>query len=134
MIRYTLKCDRHHAFDSWFASGAAFDTLRGARQLSCPECGSHTVEKAMMAPRVTSADTLPADTAPEHPLARLKAHIEKTADYVGADFAKRARAMHDGSEAHRPIYGEAPLPDVRRLVEDGVPVAPLPFIPKSRTN
>ena len=66
----------------------------------------------------------------EKKLAELRAEVEKTSDYVGDRFAAEARAMHVGDKKHRPIYGEATKDDAKSLVEDGVPVAPLPFMPR----
>ena len=60
----------------------------------------------------------------------LRAEVEKSSDYVGDRFAAEARAMHVGDKEHRPIYGEATKDDAKSLVEDGVPVAPLPFMPR----
>ena len=45
-----------------------------------------------------------------------------------------ARAMHAGETPQRPIYGEAKPADARALIEDGVPVAPLPFLPTRKVN
>ena len=66
----------------------------------------------------------------EKKLAELRAEVEKSSDYVGDRFAAEARAMHVGDKEHRPIYGEATKDDAKSLVEDGVPVAPLPFMPR----
>lgn len=52
MIRYSLKCRKGHAFDGWFASSDAFDAQAARKQLICPSCGSKSVTKALMAPRV----------------------------------------------------------------------------------
>ncbi|HSF65360.1 MAG TPA: DUF1178 family protein, partial [Paracoccaceae bacterium] len=60
MIRYALKCDAGHDFDSWFQSGAAFDALAGAGRLACPSCGSQAVSKALMAPALREAAPPPA--------------------------------------------------------------------------
>lgn len=129
MIRYALKCREAHSFDSWFHSAGAFDSLRAAGQLSCPECGASEVEKAPMAPRVATGG----DEA-EHPLARLRREIETKADYVGTRFASEARAIHEGDAPNRPIWGEARPAEARALIEDGIPAAPLPFVPKSKAN
>lgn len=67
-------------------------------------------------------------------IAALKAHVEATSDYVGDRFAKEARAMHDGEAPERAIYGEANVQEAASLIEDGVPLAPLPFIPARKTN
>lgn len=136
MIRFSLKCDRDHGFESWFASNAAHDTLAKAGQIECPVCGSRKVEKSLMAPAVTAtAETRPAGPdALAEKLAAWRRHVEANSDYVGVEFAREARAIHEGLAPERPIWGEARLDEARGLVEDGVPVAPLPFVPRHKTN
>jgi hypothetical protein len=70
----------------------------------------------------------------ETALAALRRQVEENSDYVGLNFAAEARAMHDGALPERPIHGEARLEEARALLEDGVPVAPLPFLPRRKTN
>ncbi|MBY0395954.1 MAG: DUF1178 family protein, partial [Thermoleophilia bacterium] len=70
----------------------------------------------------------------EKRLAELRRHIEENSEYVGLNFAAEARAMHEGDAPSRSIHGEARRDEARKLVEDGVPVAPLPFLPARRTN
>lgn len=138
MIQYDLKCDKGHRFSSWFQSAAAFDVLSEAGHLTCAVCGSSNVEKALMAPRVAdkSAETKPQLTpsAPEEALAKLRRHVEENADYVGNRFAEEARSMYLGATPERAIYGEANGAEAKALIEDGVPVAPLPFVPKNKAN
>jgi len=137
MIRYDLTCDKGHAFDSWFAGAAAFDRLAQAGHVTCPDCGSARVEKALMAPTVVTAPdralTTPRDPR-EAALADLRRQVEENSDYVGLSFAAEARAMHEGRSPERAIHGEARLEDARKLLEDGVPVAPLPFLPSRKSN
>lgn len=141
MIQYSLKCAQDHQFDSWFQSAAAFDTLNRAGLLSCAICGISDVTKAIMTPRLSGGG----DKPPERPLSTpaspaeqavtaLRQHVEKTAEYVGTTFADEARAIHDGDAPDRPIWGEASRDDARKLVKDGVPVAPLPFGPSRKSN
>ncbi|MBV2360378.1 DUF1178 family protein [Thalassococcus sp. CAU 1522] len=143
MIQYTLKCADGHQFDSWFQSGTAYEALKTAGHLSCAVCGMAEVDKAVMAPRVsTSEDKAAPDRRPlsaplspaEQALARLKAHVEANSDYVGTDFAREARAIHTGDAPERPIWGEARGDEARALIEDGVPVTPLPFTPSRKSN
>ena len=149
MIRYALKCDANHQFESWFQSADAFDKLTASGMLSCPDCGSETVDKAVMAPRVQSGGESTGDepresvpmhalTAPSSPaeaaMKELRQKIQEHSEYVGKDFATEARKIHDGDAPERSIYGEASNDDARKLVEDGVPVAPLPFLPPRKTN
>ena len=148
MIQYALKCADGHTFDSWFKSAEAFDKLAAAGMVQCAVCGSDQVEKAMMTPRVRpgrkAAEPAP-EVAPERPLsqpaspaeqaiAELRRKVEETSDYVGRNFASEARAMHLGEAPERAIYGEARPEDARALIEEGVPVTPLPFTPNRKTN
>ncbi|MEN8833212.1 MAG: DUF1178 family protein [Pacificibacter sp.] len=162
MIRYMLKCCDGHSFESWFKSASAFEALQADGRLSCPHCGVDDVHKSLMAPQVSTArkaldaadqDSAPQaapeqpkaiaptqdatpDTAPdpEAALAAMRDHLEQNADYVGADFTKQARDMNNGDTPARSIYGEAKAEDAKALIEEGVPVLPLPFLPKRKLN
>lgn len=140
MIRYALRCEQDHAFESWFQSAEGYDALRKAGHVLCPECGSSEVEKSLMAPQVrpgrksASPDLRSAETDKEQALAKLREEVEKNSDYVGMNFAKEARRIHEGEAPERSIYGQARIDEAKKLIEDGIPVAPLPFTPRSQTN
>jgi hypothetical protein len=138
MIRYSLTCDKGHDFDSWFQSATAYDTLAAGGHVACALCGSTAVTKALMAPAVRTDAPTPLSPAPatdlEQKLAALRTHIEENSDYVGLSFAAEARAMHEGTIPERAIYGEARMDEAKKLLEDGIPVAPLPFLPKRQAN
>lgn len=145
MIRYTLKCADDHDFDSWFASAEAFAALQAQGRIGCPVCGSDQVTKALMAPAVrparkaagpapeTGALRRPASEV-EAALAEMRRQVEENSEYVGVNFVTEARAMHEGDVPERPIYGEARIEEARALIEDGVPIAPLPFMPPRKVN
>ena len=78
MIRYSLKCARDHRFESWFQSAEAFDALRSQKFLSCPDCGSEDVEKAIMAPRVRPARTAATGQDKDVPVLSDAARSKKT--------------------------------------------------------
>lgn len=146
MIRYDLKCSDGHGFDSWFPSAEGYADLAARGLVTCPVCGSDRVEKALMAPAVRparkAADAPPAAAGPlssprselEEALAALRREVEENSEYVGLNFATEARRMHAGEAPERSIYGEAKPDEARQLIEDGVPVAPLPFLPPRKTN
>ncbi|MCL4066862.1 DUF1178 family protein [Pseudomonas sp. GX19020] len=155
MIRYTLQCEAGHGFESWFADGQAFDNLSRAGHLACPVCGSARVEKALMTPslgparKAAATGELPASATPEaspaaspppsraeieNALAVLRREVEKNSEYVGVNFASEARRIHDGDAPERSIYGEARPEEARKLLEDGVRVMPLPFLPRRKAN
>lgn len=139
MIRYDLACDQGHDFDSWFASSAAFDKLAAAGLTACPTCGSTRIEKRLMAPavgkttRVEKPLTAPRNEA-ETALQELRRQVEQNSEYVGNSFATEARAMHEGRAPERAIYGEAKPEEARALIEDGLPVVPLPFRVGNKSN
>jgi hypothetical protein len=54
MIRYALRCERDHTFESWFQDSSAYDQQIKRKLVSCPVCDSVKVEKAIMAPRIVS--------------------------------------------------------------------------------
>lgn len=141
MIRYALKCAEGHAFESWFRDSAAYEALAKAGQLTCAVCGCPKVQKSIMAPALGGASS--EASAPSQPLSapagpaeaalrKMREHLEKNADYVGQDFASEARRIHEGEADARGIWGEASREDAKALKDDGIPVAPIPFI--SRTN
>jgi hypothetical protein len=155
MIRYNLRCERGHAFESWFQSSQAYETQEKRKLVNCPSCGSAKVERAIMAPQIVSKKsrdravpapaaateaTAPASTplmmAQERELRaklrELRDHIVKNADNVGERFPNEARKMHYGDIEHRPIYGEASPEEARSLIDEGVEVSPLPVLPDDR--
>lgn len=145
MIHYSLKCADGHEFQSWFASGAAYETLRKAGHVSCPVCGDTGIDKALMAPRVTAArdrasaaSDRPTLSAPqsdvETAVQALKKKVEAESEYVGRGFVSEARAIHDGEAPQRAIWGEAKIAEAKRLHDDGIPVMPLPFVPSRKAN
>lgn len=144
MIRFNLCCENGHHFFSWFASNETFERLKASERIECTVCGVKKVEKALMTPSVASSREKPAKDAPDKPLdieaevtRRIRAfrrHVEENSDYVGVNFASEARAMHVGEAPERPIYGEARIDEAKALAAEGIPVAPLPFVPKAQTN
>ena len=143
MIQYSLKCENDHSFDSWFASADAYDKLADNGMVSCAVCGSTKVSKAIMAPRVRTtkgkeapaAPTLPTEkSAAEQAMAEMRAQVEQNSEYVGTNFAMEARSMHLGDAPERAIYGEAKPEEAKSLIEDGIPVTPLPFMPTRKSN
>jgi hypothetical protein len=162
MIRYALRCEREHHFESWFQDSAAYDQQVKRKLVSCPVCESVAIEKAIMAPRIasrkgrerapepieqTTAAAVPApapavtEATPlvmtqerelRAKLKELRDHIVKNADNVGDKFPNEARKMHYGDIEHRPIYGEASPEEAKSLIDEGVEVSPLPVLPEDR--
>ncbi len=146
MIRYSLKCPSGHRFESWFQNADAFGTLEMAGQLSCAICGDTPVEKDLMSPGLQSGTpavtsqtpALPDLSRPDSDLEKAitawRKHVETNSEYVGVQFASEVRRIHEGDAPERLIHGEARPEEARKLIEDGLPIAPLPFMPTRKVN
>lgn len=140
MIRYALACEHGHEFEGWFGASADFDDQQGRGLVACPVCDTKAVQKQIMAPAVAGTKRKGVDTTPEaremvmEALSKVRRHVEDNFDYVGDTFAKEARDIHEGRSEDRGIYGEATPAEVKKLAEDGVPVAPMPPAAPKKTG
>ena len=163
MIVFTLKCRDGHEFETWFRDSAEYERQAKRGLVSCPDCGSTKVEKAVMAPRLgrsTKSDpeprpaaraveaepsaatpvAPPAEAASDRPptpaefrraLQVLRQHVEANCENVGKGFADEARKIHKGEAKARGIYGDATPADAKKLAEDGIEIAAIPWVPTS---
>ncbi len=145
MIKYTLACDKDHSFESWFTDSGSYETQARRGLIACPECSSTRVSKAIMAPAVVGgrkAERAPAETSPtpvallderqqrlRETVRQLREEIVANTHDVGRKFPEEARAIHDGDAPARSIRGQATPEEARALIDEGVGVLPLPFLP-----
>jgi hypothetical protein len=146
MIVFDLSCSDGHRFEGWFGSSADYEDQRMRGLLCCPTCGSGEVSKAPMAPAVpakgNAREEVPPPQTPQpmantpmpdemrkalRQLAKVQAQALKNSTWVGDKFAEETRKMHYGERDEAPIHGQASLAEAKALIEEGVPVAPLPF-------
>ncbi len=160
MIHYDLQCAEGHRFDGWFADSAGFDRQAASGLVACPECGTSSVSRALMAPAVPKRRAQRTAAAPATPppppgpqagpqvlpqavagaempaklrslLQRMRAEVERNCDYVGPRFAAEARRIHQGESNRRGIYGETTPEEAEALAEDGIEVASIPWVPRA---
>ena len=147
MIIFDLKCvPQGHVFEAWFASSAAFAEQQARGLVACPLCGSAEVAKAPMAPAVGPRSNARSEaasaTSPSEARAALAAaatlqkRLLEGSEAVGTRFADEARAIHLGEAEARAIHGEATRAEAESLLDEGVPIAPLPFpvVPPGEEN
>jgi hypothetical protein len=158
MIKYALICEADHEFESWFPDSASYDKQVKRGLVTCPVCDSAKISKAIMAPnvarkdkdRVIAADnddtpSVPATPAPQNialldeqqqqlrgMIRELHEKIVANTDDVGENFPEEARKMHEGETPARSIRGKASFEEARELLEDGIPVLPIPDLPEER--
>jgi hypothetical protein len=153
MIRYRLNCRKGHQFEGWFASSTAYDRQAKQGRVTCPNCGTTKVSKALMAPsiakggkpkrRAKSSVDQPATDAPKPDTQRVAAHkelaaamrklraeVEAKSEYVGSRFPEEARKIHYEETPARGIHGEATAEEAKSLSEEGIEFFPLPALPE----
>jgi hypothetical protein len=129
MIVFDLRClasdDR---FEAWFRSNADFERQLEQGLVQCPFCASSDIAKAPMAPMVPKSAS--------RALASLQAELLRNSRWVGNEFADTARSMHLGEIETELVHGQASIEQARSLVDEGVPIAPLPLpvVPPKQLN
>ena len=155
MILYNLKCAQNHKFEAWFKDSGAYDKQAKRKDIECPVCFDTTIEKAIMAPRLSST-TRKKGLEYETPMTtgsnqnnlktnmdkgkasqvarefletanKIQKHVEENCENVGENFADEARAIHYGEAEERGIYGEATQSEVKGLVEEDIPISQIPW-------
>jgi hypothetical protein len=153
VIVFELQCGQLHRFEGWFASADAFERQHAAGEIACPVCADPAVLKVPSAriqrakgvapERVRSAGTdsggqspkvqMPTQSAPpgqQMTLAAFIDHVLVNSEDVGTRFAEEARRIHRDEAPRRTIRGQSTPEETEALLEEGVPVFPLPIPPK----
>jgi hypothetical protein len=146
MIVFELSCEKQHRFEGWFASGDAFDQQSMRGQLCCPVCSSSQVNKLpsskikraeqVRVPQPKSESETNVQTAMPNAeqraqLMALVDQILQNTENVGPKFADEARKIFHKEAPERAIRGVATADETRELIEEGVPVLPLPVPPQN---
>lgn len=152
MIVFDLLCGEGHRFEGWFGSRVEFASQRKSGLLSCPKCGSGSVERVPSATRINTGAEPARGPAPQKaqpdpqlagrdPLAlaqvlysRLLDEILTKTEDVGVEFPAEARRIHYEQAPARPIRGEASQEEHDALLDEGIPVARFPIPPAGRMN
>ena len=135
MIVFDLQCqDSGDVFEAWFQSGADYEEQSARGLVQCPVCQSTRIAKAPMAPRVPAKSS--GEASPLALLAEAQAAALKDSEWVGDRFAAEARSIHLGESEARAVHGNATVAEAKSLIDDGVPVAPLPLpvVPPNQVN
>ncbi|XHS77462.1 DUF1178 family protein [Burkholderiaceae bacterium UC74_6] len=132
-IVLNLQCGVGHAFEGWFGSSEDCDAQQARGLLSCPLCANAEIKRMPSAPRINlGAGAKPTEVAEPTP-AEIRAQVQQfvrqlraNSEDVGQRFAEEARRIHGGEAEERAIRGQASPEETRELIEDGIPVLPLP--------
>lgn len=131
MILFDLRCANGHDFDAWFRDSATFDRQAQEGVISCAICGDTDISKALMTPAVASGPRRDEQQAARmlKVLRQVQRHIESNFDHVGRRFPEEARKIHYGEAEKRSIYGQATQAEAKELVDEGVEIGQIPWLP-----
>ena len=138
MIKYNLKCQNDHEFESWFSNSSEFEKLKKRKLLECIYCSSKKIDKSIMAPMVSSSlnknqklNVINKNFKIEkNKLLKLRKYIEKNFDFVGKDFSKKVREIYYDNNSKKAIYGTTTPKERAELAEEGINLLSIPWVNK----
>ena len=138
MIKYKLKCQNEHEYESWFFNSVEFDKLYKKGLLECIYCSSKKINKSIMSPMIShlknknqQIDALNIDFKNEKKkLIKLRKYIEKNFDYVGKDFSRKVREIYYDKKNDKAFYGTATPKEREELAEEGIDLLSIPWVSK----
>ena len=135
MIRFALKCENDHRFESWFQSGSAFDALQDRGLVHCPECASTVISKDLMAPKIApkgraEAEKVPVATSPDPEMvAAIGAHVVIAGEFPVKQHGAAGVAFYPEIFRHFPARKDRIDPRAH-IVRDPVHVGKCPLVPR----
>ena len=138
MIKYNLKCNKNHEFESWFSDSKEFNKLKKKNLLECIYCNSKNISKSIMAPSISvikgkKIELKDVDKYFKHEkdqLMKIRKFIEKNFEYVGKNFSKKVREIYYDKKSKKVIYGRTTLDERKELEEEGINLLTIPWLDK----
>ena len=138
MIKYNLKCNNDHEFESWFSDSSEFDNLKKKNLLECIFCLSKSVSKSIMAPMISGVKNKNNETAKlrkslkeeKNKLFRLRKFVENNFEYVGENFSRKVREIYYDKNSTKAVYGTTDSKDRKELEEEGIELLSIPWVSK----
>ena len=137
MIKYNLKCNKNHEFESWFSDSKEFNKLKKKNLLECIYCNSKKISKSIMAPMVsgTNKDN---DLIKENrflknekkKLIEIRKYIENNFENVGDKFSKKVREIYYDKKDNKTIYGTTTQKEREELSDEGIDLLSIPWVDK----
>ena len=138
MIKYNLKCNNNHEFESWFSDSNEFNKLNKKKLLECIYCSSNQIQKSIMSPMVSGIKFNEDNTNllnqkllnEKNQLIKLREHIEKNFEFVGDKFSEKVRDVYYDKETKKSIYGTTTPEEKKELEEEGIDLLSIPWVSK----
>ena len=138
MIKYNLKCNNEHEFESWFSNSEEFEKLKKKNLLECIYCSSKKINKSIMAPMVSNLKNKENQInlvdkelkIEKNKLTEFRRYIEKNFEFVGKDFSKKVREIYYDKKSKKAIYGTTTPDEREELAEEGIDLISIPWVEK----
>ncbi len=138
MIKYNLKCDNDHEFESWFADSGEFDKLNKKKMLECIYCSSNKIKKSIMSPMISGGKLKEGNMnvlnqellKQKNKLLKLREHVEKNFEFVGDKFSQKVREVYYDKKTKKSIYGTTTPDEREELEEEGINLLSIPWVSK----
>ena len=138
MIKYNLKCNNSHEFESWFSDSSEFDKLKKKKLLEGIFCSSKKISKSIMAPMISGLkknseiNKLNENFQNEkNKLLKLRKFVENNFEYVGENFSKKVREVYYNKKSKKMIYGITTQEERKELEEEGIDLLSIPWVSKN---
>ena len=137
MIKYNLKCDNDHEFESWFSDSNEFEKLN-KKLLDGIYCSSKKIEKSIMAPMISATKSKDEKmnffdkkiSKKKDELLKLRKYVEKNFEFVGDKFTEKAREVFYDKKSKKGIYGTTTAKEKAELEEEGIELLSIPWVSK----
>ena len=138
MIKYHLKCNNDHEFESWFSDSSEFDKLNKKKLLECIYCSSNKIQKSIMAPMISGTKSNEDSVSfvdqnlldEKNKLLKIRNYIEKNFEFVGDEFSKKVREVYYDKKTKKSIYGTTTSEEREELEEEGIDLLSIPWVSK----
>jgi len=139
MIKYNLKCNNEHEFESWFSDSNDFDNLKKKKLLECIFCSSKKVNKSIMAPMISGTKINNNETQElnenlvneKDKLLKLRKFVENNFEYVEKNFSDKVREIYYDKKSKKAIYGNTTAEEREELEEEGIDLLSVPWVKKN---
>jgi hypothetical protein len=135
MIKYLLKCNNKHEFESWFSESKEFEKLKKKNLIECIFCQSKNVDKSIMSPNVVGKKIIVEKKFDDKEfnkikkeLIKIRKFVEKNFEFVGDKFSREVREIYYNNKKNKNIYGTATLEERLELEEEGIELASIPWV------
>ena len=135
MIKYLLKCEKKHEFESWFANSVEYEKLKKKKLIECIFCKSLKIDKSIMSPNIVGKKSKNVNKFNDEEfikikkeLKKMKKFVKKNFKFVGGDFPREVRDIYYNNKKDKNIYGTVSSKEKEELNEEGIELASIPWI------